>query len=299
MNIKYTHVLLIVFFAACPAFAQDADGLFFRLNGITNSGLDFFNVDGILITSEKAGGEFSKKNITKTFKRYDVDESDLSLVDSTLGFPNFYKQRTKEDPAGIFTNVTYYFIESIDKKMIAFTFTAINKRDAEFERKFVRLVRDNAITKSVFSPMQMDSINFANRKIPLGSSCRWMGINNVQCPYYGQMNWSVHKDSADASQTVNHQYVILKSKKGGKIVSDTEVTVVFEGTETKAKKIVYDFTGVKSALVGMSGGKTLTAYYVAAPVRNNFVSCVMSFWNNDSINPSGLPPLLDQVMRLK
>jgi hypothetical protein len=48
----------------------------------------------------------------------------------------------------------------------------------------------------------------------------------------------------------------------------------------------------------MSGGKTLTIYFVAAPVRKNYVSCVMSFWNNDQINPSGLTPLLEQVMKL-
>jgi hypothetical protein len=29
------------------------------------------------------------------------------------------------------------------------------------------------------------------------------------------------------------------------------------------------------------------------------VSCVMSFWNNDVVNPSGLPPLLEHVMKLK
>jgi hypothetical protein len=49
----------------------------------------------------------------------------------------------------------------------------------------------------------------------------------------------------------------------------------------------------------MTGGKTLTIYFVAAPVRENNVSCVMSFWNNDQINSSGLSPLLEQVMKLK
>jgi hypothetical protein len=62
---------------------------------------------------------------------------------------------------------------------------------------------------------------------------------------------------------------------------------------------VYDFKGVKSLLVGMSGGKTLTIYFVASPAKENFVSCVMSFWNNDNINPGGLPPLLEEVMKLK
>ena len=64
--------------------------------------------------------------------------------------------------------------------------------------------------------------------------------------------------------------------------------------------MVYDFTGVKSMLTGMSGGKTLTIYYVAEKVRGNYMNCVMSFWNNDVINPeTNLPPLLDEVMKLK
>lgn len=49
----------------------------------------------------------------------------------------------------------------------------------------------------------------------------------------------------------------------------------------------------------MSGGKYLTVYYVALEVRGNYVSCVLSFWNNDVITEKGLPPLLEAVMQLK
>ena len=62
---------------------------------------------------------------------------------------------------------------------------------------------------------------------------------------------------------------------------------------------MYDITGINSLLAGMSGGKTLTAYYVAEKVRDNYVSCVLSFWNNDEIKESGLPLLLEQVMKLQ
>jgi hypothetical protein len=67
----------------------------------------------------------------------------------------------------------------------------------------------------------------------------------------------------------------------------------------KAKRLVYDIKGIKSLLLAVGGGKTLTIYYVAAPVRENFVGCVMSFWNNDVKNTEGLPPLLAEVMTLK
>ena len=71
------------------------------------------------------------------------------------------------------------------------------------------------------------------------------------------------------------------------------------GQPTTAKKVTYDFTGVRSVLVGIGGGKTLTVYYVAAMVGNDAVSCVMSFWNNDHLGPDGLPGLLEEVMTPK
>ncbi|WP_431165964.1 hypothetical protein [Tenacibaculum halocynthiae] len=84
-----------------------------------------------------------------------------------------------------------------------------------------------------------------------------------------------------------------------KIISEEIVKIEFEGTETKAKKIIYDFTGITSVLANISGGKTLTIYYIATKVRDNYVSCVLSFWNNDTITKNGLAPLLEEVMKLK
>jgi hypothetical protein len=74
---------------------------------------------------------------------------------------------------------------------------------------------------------------------------------------------------------------------------------MFEGTETTARKVIYDFTGITAAMVGMTGGRNLTIFFVTAQVRQHYVSCVMSFWNNDYTTPGGLAPLLDQVMKLK
>ncbi|WP_255414823.1 hypothetical protein [Tenacibaculum sp. E3R01] len=40
-------------------------------------------------------------------------------------------------------------------------------------------------------------------------------------------------------------------------------------------------------------------YYVATKVRDNYVSSVLSFWNNDTITKNGLAPLLEEIMKLK
>ena len=230
---------------------------------------------------------------------FTVCQHGLVESDSLLGFKNYYVFKTQEDPKGYHNNISYYFVKDSDNRVVGFTFASINKTDKVFERKFISTVMNNQIPNSVYNDLRADTINFAGRKIPLGANCNWMGVNNIQCRYYGQMNWSVHRTQEDAKETMNNQFASIKSRKNGEVVADTTVNVIFEGMETEAKKIIYDFTGVTSALVGMSGGKTLTIYYVATPVRDNYVSCVMSFWNNDQINPSGLPPLLEQVMTLK
>jgi len=298
MNTKIIFFTVAVFLTG-SIYGQENDNLFSRLQGISNRGIDWFNVDGIEITSQKLDVEFSVKNCTKKFPQLKIKEKELTTSDSLLGFRNYYVYKSQEEPQNIFQNETYYFVESPEKKLVAFTFASINKNDKEFERNFIKLVCNNSIPDSIFNSTEIDSINFVGRKIPLGSSCRWMGVNNVQCPYYGQMNWSVHKSLEDAAATVNNQFVSVTSRKGGKVISDTIVNVIFEGVETTARKVVYNFTGARSLLLKMEGSNKLTIYLVSAPVRDNFVSCVMSFWESDQINPSGLPPLLEQVMKLK
>lgn len=295
---RKTLILIIFIFSFVNSHSQENNPLFTRLQAISNNGTDFFNVDGIEITSQALAGEFTKKNIAKKFKKFSIKEADLNQSDTTIINQNFYVEKTEEITTGVIQNTSYYFVET-STGIKAITFGSINKTDKELERELIPLIVNNNIPSTLYEPINIDSINFAGRKLPLGRSCRWMGINNVQCPYYGQMNWSVHKTLQDASSSAESQFKVIQAKKQGKVVSEENVNVVFEGSEVKAKKIVYDFKGVTSLLAGMSGGKTLTIYFVAAPVRQNFVSCVMSFWNNDAINPSGLTPLLEQVMKLK
>ncbi|MGC3943269.1 MAG: hypothetical protein QM762_01810 [Chryseolinea sp.] len=283
---------------ASVVYAQN-DELFSRLHGLQNGKDAFYNVDGMEITTHKADAEFLPKSIAKNYKPLKIKAEELNTSDTALQFPNYYLAKTVPRTEGLKTITAYYFFETPSKKTVAVTFSAINRSDKEFERMFVQLVRNNEIPSTVFSPFRPDSLNFAGRKIYLGGGCRWMGINNLQCPHYGQMDWSVHKTREGAEKAIEHHFAIVSDLNKGKIVSDNMVPVVFEGTETKARQIIYDFTGVTSALVAMSGGKTLTIYFVAAAVRGNYVSCTMSFWNNDQINDSGLAPLLEEVMRLK
>lgn len=291
-------VSLFSFFIFAVTFAQN-DNILDRLQAINNNGLTFYNIDGYTITSQTLNYTLAEKDLKKVFRKYSIKKDEQKTKDEQLPYNNYYVTNVQEIAENLVQNNSYYFIENQDKRITIIQFSSINKRDKEFELKIVKSIIENTIPKENYTSMAIDSINFAGRKIKLGTNCNWTNVNTVQCPYYGEMNWSVHKDLQDAKNTVEQQFAITKSKKSGKVISEEIVEIEFEGTETKAKKVIYDFTGVTSLLASMSGGKTLTIYYVATEVRGNYVSCVLSFWNNDTITENGLAPLLEKVMKLK
>lgn len=294
------NIFYILFFLNFSfVFSQDDDDFVKRLKAINNKTIIFYNVDGVEFSSQTFSNEFSEKGLKKLYKKYDIKDTDVKIKDENLSFNNFHIAKSEKITDNINQVNSYYFVENKNKTVTIIWFGYFNKVDKEFERKYVNRILNNEIPKEVFEETIIGSIDFAGRKIELGSNCYWTNINTVQCPYYGEMNWSVHRTYVSAKNSIDNQFNITKSKKGGKVISEEEVDVIFEGTETKAKKVIYDFTGVKSLLAGMSGGKTLTIYYVACEVRGNYVSCCMSFWDNDTITENGLAPLLEKVMQLK
>jgi hypothetical protein len=289
---------ILLLFVISNLFAQN-EKLFERIQAIENSGITFYEVDGINISSQTLNYKFTEKKLKKVYRKYSIKKKDNKTVDTNLNYKNYYISKTDLITGNLTQNSSYYFLENKNKSTTIIQFGSINKKDREFERRMVRLIMENKIPKECYNSTVIDNINFAGRKIKLGNRCQWQNVNNVQCPYNGQMSWSVHKDLKDAKNTVEQKFEITKSQKNGKVISEEIVKVEFEGTDTKAKKVVYDFTGITSILASMSGGKTLTTYYVATEVRGNYVSCVMSFWNNDKITQNGISPLLEEVMKIK
>ena len=226
---KYTLAALCLF-TGLTALGQteNNDSLFSRMRGIhSTNGIDFYNVDGVEITSQPLNADFSEKSILKKFKKYGVKELGK---DSLCPLPNFYATRSEEAVPGTTQYITYYFTAQT-----AITVASFDKQGNDLARRFVQLLQNKSIPPHVYESLEIDSISFAGRKLHLGRSCRWMGVNNVQCPYYGQMSWSVLKTQEDASQHLGSQYNIIKGRKGGKIVTEDMVNVIFEGSEVKAK----------------------------------------------------------------
>ena len=294
---KALNLFFILIFSVC--FSQENNALE-RLSALNNNGKIWYNIDGYSITSEKFNNPFDEKGLKKVFRKHQITDSDIKTKDDQINFNNLLISKQQKIADNNFQTNNYYFVENPDKTVSVIWFIKNGKTDKETEEKIVNLIIENKIPEENFVPMKITSINFAGRKIELGNSCYWTFLNTVQCPYLGEMNWSVHRNLESAKEAIENQLNITKSKKGGKVASEEIVDVEFEGVQTKAKKVIYDFTGVASALAGMSGGKNLTVYYVAENVRNKNVSCVMSFWNNDQINPeTKLPPLLEKIMKLK
>jgi hypothetical protein len=294
---KSLNLFFILIFSVC--FSQE-NNVLERLSALNNNGKIWYNIDGYSITSEKFNNSFDEKGLKKVFRKHQITDSDVKTKDDQIKFNNLFISKQQKIADNNFQTNNYYFVENPDKTVSAVWFIKNGKTDKETEEKIVNLIIENKIPEENFVPMKITSINFAGRKLELGNSCYWTFLNTVQCPYLGEMNWSVHRDLESAKEAIENQLNITKSKKGGKVASEEIVDVEFEGVQTKAKKVIYDFTGVASALAGMSGGKNLTVYYVAENVRNKNVSCVMSFWNNDQINPeTKLPPLLEKIMKLK
>lgn len=293
---KFLIIVLLIPFQT--SFAQNEE-LFERLRAIHNSGTTFYNVDGIDFTSQTISSTFNDKNIKKAYRKSKVKKRDLKETDDQLKFENHKVIQQEALKNGVVSVSVHYFVKNNENRISIFWFGYYGKDNPEFERKMIALIINDQIPKTCFGSLQVDHVNFAGREIELSGNCSWMNINNIQCPYYGQMNWSVHKTKESADLSIENQLTATKLKNGGKVVLEEEIDILFEGVPTRAKKVSYDFTGVTSLLASMSGGKRLTIYYVSEKVRNNYVSCVLSFWNNDTINPSGLPPLLEKVMSLE
>lgn len=291
-------LFLLILFAPTVGVAQN-DSIFNRLQAIQNNSISYYNVDGINFSSETFNYKFTEKDLKKIYRKFSIKKRDVKTKDLDLGHNNFHISKSEEKAAGLVLRDSYYFVENLDGRVTVIWFYAYKPIPKELERKMVSAIVNNNIPESCFNSRNTEMINFAGRELELSDICQWTDVNNIQCPYYGQMNWSSHATKESAEEAITTQLKITENRKGIKKLSEETINIIFEGKPTEALRVVYDLTGATSLLAGMSGGKTLTTYYVSQEVRGKYLSCVLSHWNNDNINESGLPALLEQVMVLK
>jgi hypothetical protein len=138
-------------------------------------------------------------------------------------------------------------------------------------------------------------INFAGRTVQLKDHFEWMAPDNIYCPGNGQMSWSVHSTMDKAIRARDFQLIKNNDVKLVEILKQDTVPIFFEGSTVQGLRVTYK-SKVPRIFWG-KGSKILLVYYIVAFVRNQFVACVLSHYE-DQLPNGNVPPPLDNVMTL-
>lgn len=293
-------ISFLFIFLIPTVFWGQSDDVLSDLQAIKNGSITFYNLGAYSITTETYSSEFSDKKLKKVLKKYKVlwKKKEVPLTDSLVKKRNYkFLQEIKE---GTYINkYAVYAVENNLRTSIV-TFSKIGELDSKLMSSFINSFTDSGFDKNIYAEPKIDSIRFVNRFIKLGPGCQWMGVRNVQCPYNGQMDWTIHKSMEEVNSYNEIRSNITKSEKQLKLLSEEIVDINFEGKKAKAKKLVLDVKGFNSLLLNLqSGAKNLIVYYVASEVGDKYVSCILSHWDNDRMQANGLPALLGEVMELE
>ena len=79
-------LVILIFFLSCSFLlkGQTSDNILERLQGIKNSGYEFYNIDGYDITSLKMTGKFTTKSIARKYRKLGIRSVELINRDTIL-----------------------------------------------------------------------------------------------------------------------------------------------------------------------------------------------------------------------
>ncbi len=235
----------------------------------------------------------SKKGFIKTSTIGHKKEPQISNVSS---FPQPNKVFYTFDQLDSFTFFsTRYIVPSGDSLMYEITMSTYNTRDSVMETRFINQTIESGINDSLFLAPGRNMIDFGNRIIKIETGFKWLGPNNIYCPENGQMNWSTHPTFEKATKARDFQVIQNANRKAAEVIKRENVSINFEGSTIQALRITYKSKMPK--IFWGEGSKILLVYYVVARVRSQFITCVMSHYEDQLIN-GVLPPPLNIVMSL-
>jgi hypothetical protein len=255
------------------------------------------NIRGYEVIVEQAKGNFSKPYVRTMFPGLDLHQSDKVFPDSIRGEKvlRIDKQATV---GSLTTNASYYFVEKGKDSIQAISIVGTTPRDAPIRLEIVDQVRAG-IPDSLISDQTQSKMLFAGRSIAIDRRCMWTGSSCVLCSGFGEMNWSMHPDRAEAQQHADwHVSAAIGPESQFELISQDTVQVIFEGSAAMARKLQLRLKGAKGKIAKTAeGSRTLIMYFVVTEVRGRYVSCALSHWTSDYLEEYGLPPLLGEVMR--
>jgi len=261
--------------------------------GIKQEGVTFYNLEGYQVYVMDYKYNFDEKGFKKLKKKVKIPKETDVIDDKSRKNVKVMVSSLKQGEAEVRSK--HFLSKTQNGKIKVVGFSTVCERDFEIENEFYNLVINNEVPERIYTPMRIDSIEFANRFIQLGSVCSWRDPRSVQCYNRGQINWSEFHDKTRAEQMIKGQMAVNEDLKMGTVLEDKEVDILFEGKPTKALKRKFK---IKLPELIMGGSNILFIYYVVAEVRGTFVACVMSHYEDQA--PDGeIPMLLKEVMELK
>nr|WP_294859741.1 hypothetical protein [uncultured Fluviicola sp.] len=266
-----------------------------NLQAITDGKQTFYDTEGYEVFQMDFELYFDEKGFRKVKQKLEIPKE--TPISESPDFPNVKMIELNTNDAGVVTRSIYYL--STPRwgilKVVGFATRCV--RVPGIEKELYAEIIKKTLPKSVFTSLSVDTILFAGRKVDFGPPCQWMGARNLQCPNYGQMNWSEFSDSVRARQMITAQKAANDNSEKYGILEQKQVDVIFEGQEVKAFKCTLK---IRIPELIMGGSNILIVYYVTAKVRDRYVSCVLSQYTDDvGVKTNKLAPLLAQVMQLK
>lgn len=289
-------ITTIIFLIGITSYAQDKEIDLSILQGIQQDKFTFLNAEGYSITIYKDKKKYSKKTIKKYKKKFKIPKRLEGKIDSSLLVENrVFEQHIEEDNIKLYTKQVIF--KSGEKHSSIVEISTSLSRDNLFETEIIKAIIQEQIPKGIYNNWKVDSIRFVNRYIQLGSACNWQNVGSIQCPYNGQMDWTVFSNQARAEEYLKQRIQQTSDKSMSDFISQDSLSVIFEGEEIKAQK---NTLKIKAPKLLLGGSNELTIYYVLATIDKRYVACVLSHYSNDNnAVPPNLPPLLSEVMSLK
>lgn len=270
--------------------------LFSYTHGVRSNSAMILNIAGYEVIVDQVRGKISQKNFQTLIKGFSLTKKDTALLDSSFGIPTMHLHQKVEGYDSFLREIL--FVQKNSDTVLGISISG-RVADKAFYKNIFDAVTQYGFPDSVLSNMGDTTFPFVGRPIRIGRRCQWRGPNAIQCSGFGEINWSMHPTKFDAELMTTLQELKNREIHQLKVDSQEMITVIFEGEEVLAKKISFTVKGFTGIIAKAEGSKNLIVYYVTAFVRGRFISCVLSYWTSDYIEPEGLPPLLGQLMKFK
>jgi hypothetical protein len=218
-----------------------------------------------------------------------------SFIDSGLPLPNQVVASSLYHTDKLVQAERFYIVRTREDEILDVMVLKANSIDSVFVRQLLLSIYYDGIPKSIVTPYQAISFEFVGRKIELYPPGFWSEGHNLAAGG-DQLNWSIHDNYEDAATETLFQLKLNRLRFEDRVQSQDTIDVVFEGTSTRATRVVY-----RLPWYGYTPGESreLIVYYIAAEVRGKYVHCVLSHYNHETTEKALAAKVIPKLMRLK